>query len=201
MDAPYDGIVATEEIRLIGPTETQLEEYNEEKLIMSLNMIFDYIITNFKQTLIIIQIARGKSSFNTIYLLRNILKNISKNQIEYVIQCGYKSENYFHIPAKKFVFVNIGMVARLTYIYDFPAGTVLNPITSVDLDLAFDEMVITNIRSHSDNLNILNNFTIIQKIILFGISDNMPFITPNDYIKEKMQILIDNVDLSLFSKL
>ena len=204
MDAPYDQIIATEEARTCGSIETQLKEYNESELIVSLNMIFDYIITNFDKRLIVIQIARGKSATKTLSLLSDILENILHSGNKYMIKVGYKTKDYFKIPNEKFIFVNIGMIARLTYIYNFPAGSVVNPFVTIDVDMAsvpdseLDpiSIIAKKIRYHTDNKNILNKFCTIPKHILFGISDAMPFVTPDIYKKEMIQELINNVSKS-----
>ena len=66
--------------------------------------------------------------------MKNILKKILEIGSQYIVQNGYKQQDYFKIPDSKFVIVNIGMIARLTYIQNFPPGTILNPITTIDLE-------------------------------------------------------------------
>jgi hypothetical protein len=201
MDAPYNNIVATKEIRSLGPMEKQLEGYDNDSLLLSINNIFDYIMKNYPSVLIVIQIARGKAASNMISDLKPILTKLYASRNEYIIKSGYRSNEYFEIPEKNFILVNIGMIARLTNIDDILPGTVCNSQISIDIKLENDDLVPTKIRMHTDNKNILNNTPNIPKIILFGIEDFMPFVTPDIYPIMKLQNLINNIDKELLFQL
>jgi len=71
-------------------------------------------------------------------------------------------------------------------------GTSCNPISTIDLDINDEQrLIICNKRNHDDAKNILNHFSSqFQNIILFGMTDQMPFLTPDQYSAIEMQRLI-----------
>lgn len=197
MDAPFNNIVASYETRLRGATETQISDYDELSLLSTLNTIFDYVMSNFNNILIVIQIARGKARVKTIDLISDILIRILKSGNRYIIYCGYKTTDYFVISDEKFVFINIGMVARLTFVHKFSAGTIFNPKLTFDLNKIDDEIKIVGMRTHLHKMNIVNNFDFVHPIILFGLDDFMPFVTPDAYAVDDFQKLINICDTYL----
>ncbi|CAF3094907.1 unnamed protein product [Rotaria sp. Silwood2] len=195
MDAPFDGVVATQAIRAKGPTEKQLFGYNQQTLLSAINQVFDYIIDEFPQPFVMIQIARGRSSADTLQDIHYILDKLTDSGCKYEIKTGYRSSDYFKIPKdseQEFVFVNIGMFARLTNVHQMLPGTACNPITTIDLDMNDEQrLIIFNKRNHDDAKNILNHFSSqFQNIILLGMTDQMPFVTPDQYPAIEMQRLI-----------
>ena len=56
-------------------------------------------------------------------------------------------------------------------------------------------MNITGKRTFNDNKNILNSFPDISKITLCGIADDMPFITPDVYPKQKINWLLQSIQM------
>lgn len=188
MDAPFHGEVASESVRQLTRSETQFVGYSDERLQLQLTDIFRYIINQFKFDELIIQIARGRSA--TIMekeIIRPVLCKL--NYYNYIIFYGYRSKDYFTYPQgnKKFIFVNIGMFARLSDINVIKAGDICNPIITLDIlgiSKETNKFIVSDIiRDHSGDKNILNNFNF-PKIKLYGIADDMPFITPDTYSQE-----------------
>ena len=193
MDAPYDEQIATEELRLKGRSETQFPGYNEIQMIHDLKMIFEYIMKNYPCNLII-QIARGKSAVETeSSILVPLLESLSITN--YVIRHGYKNNTFMiDFPADQFVFVNIGMFARLTHTKIVLPGTICNPVETIDiLSISNTKFIFSpQLRIHStDKKNILNKFGCYFKPLkLYGIADNMSFITPTEYPMELISSLL-----------
>ncbi|CAF1533010.1 unnamed protein product, partial [Rotaria sp. Silwood1] len=98
MDAPFDGVVATQAIRAKGPTEKQLFGYNQQTLLSAINQVFDYIIDEFPQPFVMIQIARGRSSADTLQDIHHIVDKLTDSGGKYEIKTGYRSSDYFKIP-------------------------------------------------------------------------------------------------------
>jgi hypothetical protein len=200
MDAPYDNIVATEENRSNGPMEKTLAGYDHDKLISKLKQIFGYVIGNHRGKHVVIQIARGKSANETKKDIQEIINNLKEKGHRCTIQYGYKTTDYFELPQDEYVFINIGMMARLTNSHELMPGEVCNPVQTFDLAYKENKIVIVKGRNHTDGENILNTFDDIPKIILFGIADNMPFVTPTNYPKSVIQALINEI-LSMVANL
>ena len=79
----------------------------------------------------------------------------------------------------------------VTNVSKINVGQICNPIITYDVintDLKFNGKHV-----FTDKKNILNTFTNIPKILLFGIDDKMPFITPDVYPKEKINKLLKSV--------
>jgi hypothetical protein len=194
MDAPYHGRVADETHRSLGRSELNFPGYQEDKLIENLTQIFEHCKLSFPDKKIIIQIARGRSG---IQMFEEVLKPIlEKKQItNYHVLYGYRSGDYFACGElnEQFVFINIGMFAVLTQPENIYVGELCNPVLTwniLDYDGKFKFNETPTNFSH-DSKNILNNYPGIKKIKLFGIADNMKFITPDVYAQNSIQELID----------
>jgi hypothetical protein len=97
------------------------------------------------------------------------------------------------------VFLNYGMFGVLTNDDKIHVGEICNPILSYSITGTKGNLLLLNEGSSfmDDPKNILNNPSItslnIKKIILFGIEDDMPFITPDEYNKSDFDILIEKI--------
>jgi hypothetical protein len=107
-----------------------------------------------------------------------------------IINYGYRAKDYFKYSSQKneFVFINIGMFAVLTNPQNIRVGQICNPL--ITYDVLNTEMELSGKHVFSDKKNILNSFTTISKILLYGIADDMPFITPKEYPIKKINKLI-----------
>jgi hypothetical protein len=112
---------------------------------------------------------------------------------KFKIVYGYRSEDYYQCSRAKsnFVFVNIGMFAVLTNANNVKVGEICNP--TITYDVVDTDMNISGKRVFNDNKNVLNSFSDISKITLCGIADDMPFITPDIYSKQKINWLLRTV--------
>ncbi len=152
----------------------------------------------YPETKIIIQIARGRSGISmfdqVLKPIMNILGFIDKKEQLISKKCtiiyGYRTRDYFKYSYQKndFVFINIGMFAVLTNPKNIRVGRICNPL--ITYDVLNTEMEISGKYIFSDKKNILNSFTHISKILLYGIADDMPFITPKEYPIKKINKLI-----------
>jgi hypothetical protein len=204
MDAPYDGRVADEKLRDKGRSELQFDpkyKYSDVLVQYKLYMVLNYIQEKYPDTKIIIQIARGRSGISMYNeVIKPILppfeltnSNGNENPKKIKIVYGYRANDYFKYSSIKsnFVFINIGMFAVLTNVDTIPVGTVCNPVMTYDVnDIS---MNVTEKHIFNDNKNILNAFFDVPKIILCGIADNMPFITPDVYSKRKINNLLKKI--------
>lgn len=192
MDSPFHGEVASEEVRAKYRSEKQFENYSDEKLKKQLLVIFSYIIKKYPNIELIVQIARGRSANLTeIEILKPIM--IELNFTRYRVFYGYRRQNYFPYPENNFVFINVGMFARLTHIDIIKAGDVCNPIETYDIyetSPSNKKLIKKNYHEFNDINNILNYLNV-TKITLYGIDDNMPFITPDNYSKTLFDDLIN----------
>jgi hypothetical protein len=198
MDAPYHDVprIADETVRSSGRSENQFKGYDEEKLKNKLEEILNLINTKYSGTRLVIQIARGRSSEPTfIEVIKPILEKIGI--IDVVTKYGYRSENYYIPPDDlPFVFLNYGMFAELSDNIPIEVGEICNPIITYDIinytpDTGFK---FENMKSfEKDNKNILNKFSYIKKLTLFGIADDMKFITPDIYNKKHVLRMIDSI--------
>lgn len=196
MDAPYHGRVADETHRNLGRSEKNFPGYQENALIKNLTQIFNYSKQTYPETKIIIQIARGRSYKQ---MFDEVIKPILDELFitNYHVSNGYKSVDYFACDKdnlnEQFVFINIGMFAVLTQPENIYVGELCNPVLTWNI-LDYDGRFIYeenpyNFATH--NKNILNHFSNIKKIKLFGIADNMKFVTPDVYSQTSVQELID----------
>lgn len=195
MDAPYHGRVASEEVRSAGRSETFFPGYDEGYLISQLARIFEYIKGNYGNTKLVIQIARGRAAISMYEeVLLPIVNRLKLEKIEFVT--GYRSTNYY-VPTTddEFIFVNIGMFAVLQDVESVKVAEICNPNETIIITSKEDENIITDyeITHFNDDKNILNSLPF-QKITLAGIADSMPFVTPKDYLKEKIDELIENIN-------
>lgn len=192
MDAPYHSPprIADEKIRSTGRSESQFNDYDEEKLKNKFEEILRFIKEKYKNIKLVIQIARGRSAEPTFTeIIKPILDKI--NIINYEYKFGYKSKDYY-FPSNndEFVFLNYGMFAELSESIKIEVGEICNPNISYD--------ILDNITKYTgkaifikDKKNILNYFKDIKKLKLFGIADDMKFITPDVYKKSDIINLIN----------
>ena len=194
MDAPYHGRVASEEVRSAGRSETFFPCYNEKYLTLQLRSIFQYIKDIYGDTKIVIQIARGRAA-KPMYdeVLNPIIINSGLTNIIFVN--GYRSKDYYQPKDKeKFVFVNIGMFAVLQNVEKVEVAEICNPNETIIINNMTDFERDHEITNFDDDKNILNNFSF-QKITLAGISDDMPFVTPDKYPKELINTFLSKINL------
>jgi hypothetical protein len=127
-------------------------------------------------------------------VLLPIVNRLKLEKIEFVT--GYRSTNYY-VPTTddEFIFVNIGMFAVLQDVESVKVAEICNPNETIIITSKEDENIITDyeITHFNDKKNILNSLPF-QKITLAGIADSMPFVTPKDYLKEKIDELIENIN-------
>jgi len=195
MDAPFHSRVASESVRKEGRSETQFPGYEEEYLIAQLKEIFLFINEKFYNTKIVIQVARGRAAHSmTCEIILPILMEISVPKYEFVY--GYKSNKYY-IPKTEddFIFVNIGMFAVLNDVDKIAVGEVCNPNKTSNVSEMVDSELLSDyiITTFYDEKNILDKFPQIKNILLIGIADDMPFITPDIYSKESIDLLIEKI--------
>jgi len=198
MDAPYHDVprVADESVRSSGRSESQFKGYDEEKLKNKLEEILSLINEKYPRIRLIIQIARGRSSEPTfVEVIKPVLDKVGI--IDVVTKYGYRTENYYVPPNKDpFVFLNYGMFAELSCNISVEVGEICNPVITYDVtnykpDTGFE---FKNKKSfEKDDKNILNEIVDIKKLTLFGIADEMKFITPDIYNKEHVISMIDSV--------
>ena len=147
------------------------------------------------------QIARGRSGISmynevlrpVLFPLGLINADVVPNQKKFKLLYGYRSTDYYQCSRAKseFVFINIGMFAVLTNANNVKVGQICNPTTT--FDITDTDMNITGKHVFHDNKNILNSFHDISKITLCGIADDMPFITPDVYSKQKINWLLRTI--------
>ena len=206
MDAPYDGRVADEKLRNKGRSELQFPpKYGYSDLFVQCKLynIIKHIREKHPDTKIIMQIARGRSGismYNEVLLpvlfpLGLIHPDGTPYTKKFKLLYGYRSSDYFQSSRMKtdFVFINIGMFAVLTNANQIKVGQICNPAITYDiLDM---NMNINGKSTFNDNKNVLNSFPDISKITLCGIADDMPFITPDVYPKQKIKRLLQTIKM------
>jgi hypothetical protein len=193
MDAPYHGRVADESHRSQGRSELNFSGYREDLLKENLNKIFRYITDTYPSKKLVIQIARGRSSIQTFEeVLKPVLYANGFDQLSYSVYNGYRTKDYFSDFSEEFVFVNYGMFAVLSNPDSIYVGELCNPTITYNIDSYQDNKFdVAKEKYYFDNdKNILNNFNSIKQIKLFGIADNMAFITPKDYTRESVNELL-----------
>jgi len=200
MDAPFSGRVADESVRSITRSEKLFDDYNEEALITKFKEIIRLIKTEYlnkpPMPKLVIQIARGRASISTINdIILPVLNEFEIKKFDLVT--GYRSSDYYTgCDNRPFVFLNYGMFGVLTNDDKIPVGEICNPVLSYSIIGTKGNIRLLNEGSAfmNDPKNILNNPSLnIKKIILFGIEDNMPFITPDEYNKSDFDILIEKI--------
>ena len=209
MDAPFGGRVADEEIRKKGPSEKSFEDYDEEKLILNLEKILTYIKNTYGNITIVIQIARGRAAEPMfLNIIKPILEKLDIDKEKYIVKYGYRTTDYYNSDlSEDFIFINIGMFAVLTNIDEIYVGELCNPVQTWNIlnylkeeeeeeeeeeEFKFEyEDTIYNWETNPNN--ILSNIDgcEFKKIKLFGITDEMKFITPTEYNKTAIDKLID----------
>lgn len=198
MDAPFHSTprVADESVRSSGRSESQFHGYDEEKLKNKLEEILDLIKVKYPATRVVIQIARGRSSEPTyLEVIKPVLDKVGINDV--VTKYGYRSTDYYvPLDDKPFVFLNYGMFAELSDNIDVQVGEICNPVVTYDVSSYDPEkgFEFGNRTSFlEDEKNLLNELEDIKKLTLFGIADQMKFITPAEYKKEHVLGMIDSV--------
>jgi hypothetical protein len=201
MDAPYHDSprIADESVRSTGRSESQFHGYDENKLKDKLLEIFSVIRSKYPGVKIIIQIARGRSAEPTFHeVIKPVLDRLGITNFE--TKYGYRSTDYY-VPTDKepFVFVNYGMFAELSSNIKVEVGEICNPVVTYDItkyNATADpesSFTIENRQSfEGDGNNILNHLDF-KKLTLFGIADDMKFITPVDYKKEHIMWLVEHL--------
>lgn len=218
MDAPFHNQIADEAVRNVGRSEKSMSGYSETKMISDIDSLMQIIKTflvvkggaSQTEPLTIIQIARGRSATDTISLITPLLEGNCISR--YNITTGYKTGCYFQYPTEPFVLLNIGMFGRLTQVDTITPGSVFNPTYSFDLVPSEDgtdsisgptvdatrvsthcvAMRSTVPRTHISSKNLLHN-SAFPSLILLGIDDSMPFVTPAVYDKGDMYRLVSTV--------
>lgn len=205
MDAPYKGRVADDALRNKGRSEQQFDVkygYDERKLKHTLYHIFEYIKNKYPDTNIVLQIARGKAAESTyeevlkpIFTRLNIINNLTnfinkEGQIK-KYKSGYRTTDYY-IPTTddNFIFVNYGMFAVLTNDDNINVGKICNPIYTGYVELKNNKIELTKITTQDETKNILIHLGYFEKLYLMGITDDMPFVTPDKYKEEDISNLI-----------
>lgn len=185
MDAPFLGRVADTSTRRAAPgmrAETAFPGYDENIMINALTGALAGIQETARTSstlspheFYVFQIARGKAAKSTEHdILAPILKRLAI--ANYEVAYGYRSDTYFQYPTQEFIFVNIGMMACLTQA--LPPGQLCIPETTHDVMVKDGNMIVTKSRMHHDDLLSPAGFTATH---LFGIADDMPFVTPENY--------------------
>lgn len=203
MDAPYHNRIADASLRNKGRSELQFDKkyrYIDAIVQCKLMNIIEYILEHYPNKKIIMQIARGKAAIPMyIDVIKPLLfhygllnKKDDPNPKKIKIINGYRTKDYFDISSinTDFIFINIGMFAVLTHDDKINVGQVCNPIITYDIN---ENLNYINKTLFNSDKNILNYFSNIPKFILLGISDDMPFITPENYSEKQMSILIKQI--------
>jgi hypothetical protein len=196
MDAPYQGRVANESVRKQKRSELQFEGYNEPKLKRQLAKIFGLIKAEFPGVKVVIQIARGRAAKSTYEdVIQPVLTEVGIIDAEII--SGYRRKNYWTPSgAEKFVYVNFGMYAVLTNNNAVGVGEICNPVMTRNV-LGYSEdkgFILSPIEfKFSDKKNLLLRLPEIKPIYLFGIADDMPFITKDEYSEGAVDELLKRV--------
>jgi hypothetical protein len=208
MDAPFHGMEANDNFRSKGPSEKYIKDYNymdnESSITNALMEVINFACTNNVNT-IVIQIARGRSGivfFNNDIVTKlkmlgslEFIKIIENKYFLYdfsvcnikkkiILTFGYRSSDYFNMDKKdelneKFVFVNIGMYARLDNI-KIPSGKLCIPVETYSMTIDNNTKVIKDKLEFTDDILLKSNYKF-DRIKLIGIDDTMPFVTTTDY--------------------
>jgi hypothetical protein len=222
MDAPFSDRVADDAVRTVGRSELAFVShgYDEAALIMKfreiVSSIKDKYLSQENPVKLVIQVARGKAAKSTIKdIIEPVLAELEISNYQFVI--GYRSADYYNgAGLDDFVFLNYGMFGVLTKTNEIGVGEICNPVVSYSIALSdgpetligkngsnCEASIQQTVGSTFDNdpKNILNDASLgIRKIVLFGIEDSMPFITPDKYKYEDFCVLIDKCDLRICKK-
>lgn len=193
----YSNCVNMDDLEITHKNETSFVEYYDISLIEQLKKLFNYIKLNFHNVNLVIQIARGKSAKSMIHdIINPILQNVGI--VHFNIVTGYKTHEYY-VPTNKspFIFVNIGTFAVLfhnTGIENIKIGKVYNVTQSYNL-ISYDKSkhvftVDKKLKSYTEKKNILNQIPEFDKLKLFGLSDNMQFVSPHTYTFTSINLLL-----------
>jgi len=204
MDAPYHGRVADEKLRDKGRSELQFPPkygYSDVLVQCKLYKIIQHIQEKYPNKKIVMQIARGRSGLSmyeevlrpVLFPLGLIHSDGTPYNKKFKLVYGYRSTDYYQSSRMKtdFIFINIGMFAVLTNVSQINVGQICNPV--ITYDIIDSDMNISGKRTFYDNKNVLNSFQDISKITLCGIADDMPFITPDVYSKQKIKWLLHSI--------
>lgn len=189
MDAPFDGDVANHEFRNKGPSESRFAGYKENEMQNKIKYMFNYVTKKcLKKNIntVVLQIARGRSG--RAFFNKNVKQFLSE-KIKYIIFYGYRSNKYFKLEKKiNFAFINIGMFARFTK--SVRPGEVFVCKNGISIKHDKEKNIIILPKSKINNRKIIvAGFPLVK---LIGISDSMPFVTPENYNKKEL--------ISLFNK-
>lgn len=210
MDAPFSDRVADDAVRTVGRSELAFVShgYDEVALIIKfreiVSSIKDKYLSQEQPVKLVIQVARGKAAKSTIKdIIEPVLAELDISNYQFVI--GYRSADYYNgAGLDNFVFLNYGMFGVLTKTDEIGVGEICNPVVSYSIALSDGpETLIGKDGSTFDNdpKNILNDSSLgIRKIVLFGIEDSMPFITPDKYKYSDFCVLIDKCNLRICKK-
>ena len=195
MDAPFHGRVADETVRSVGRSELQFPGYDEKKLVATLTTIFKAILAKHGADIkIVLQIARGRSAGPTFEeVIKPIFTELGISNYE--TKFGYRSKDYY-VPADKtpFFYVNYGMFAVLSQVEKVAVGAICNPVISMPITKYTASKGFTVSKSKTKKFNssknILNSLQEIMKIRLYGIADDMAFITPDVYDIKHIEKLV-----------
>lgn len=211
MDAPFHDQIADESVRMQGRSEKSMEGYNEVQMLSEIDLLikcikdFVALTSETGEPLTVIQIARGRSAIDTITLITPLLNANCLSR--YQIVTGYKSTSYFAYPSEPFVLLNIGMFGRLTGVETVRPGTIYNPTYTFDVVLCEEEAMRTagaageehqgtmmklkaDVPRIHRSKNLLHQ-SAFPELLLLGIDDAMPFVTPAEYNKDAVYRLID----------
>lgn len=203
MDAPFaesNSRIADESVRKQGRSE-EVFGYDKKLFQSNIHRIFSHIKNKFahvdSEPKIIIQIARGRSGES---MFKEVLEPVFEHigLINYEVLYGYRTKDYYDCTKidEPFVFVNIGMFAVLTHVDDVYVGEICNPVKTWAIqNYDTDNFVIESepIDWFGEPKNILNDVELegFKKLYLFGINDDMKFITPADYSEKSIKKLIE----------
>jgi hypothetical protein len=182
MDAPYAGRVADDSVRSSGRSETQFTSYDETITIAELTRVFHQISNMYTDTKLVVQIARGRSGIQMYAdVIKPIIQKCGFTDVD--VKFGYRTTDYY-IPVTNdpFVFVNIGMFAVLTNVDSIRVGQLCSPVITYEI-IDFEKE--TGFKSDfkptfTNDRNILTDLGFTE-IILWGIADQMAFVTPSAY--------------------
>ncbi|XWV25942.1 putative orfan [Tupanvirus soda lake] len=189
MDSPYFGQQADGKIRSKGRAECQLSEYYEKEPVMieSISNVFKKINFMMKEDLeigsLVVQISRGRAADSFITdivepILTNTLSIQNINKI--VIVKGYRTKDYYcHQSNHKFIFVNIGMFARLNP--DCNIAEVCVPVKTIVLEHQHKGKTFSKTSTSYHTDDIAYGIPLIKPVELAGIPDDSDFILPNNF--------------------
>lgn len=208
MDAPFDNLEADDKFRSKGQSEKMMPDYDE---IVSKMTIFNAIseVVKFACTknihAIVFQIARGrsgKSFFNNdilpvlqmlgdiefehisderYHMFKFIACNVEKTVI---VNYGYKSSDYFNMERDyPFIYVNIGMFARLELCPHITAGMLCVPVETYSIIMENGRQVRGEGEIFVEDILLSSKYNF-EKIRLLGLHDDMPFVTTEHYRRE-----------------